>query len=66
MNISWQPTGPLYGLTAQGLNTILRIDVCEQGTLRCHGKTDMLCVGEILWVILEGRLLRFRTKFSTR
>ena len=41
----WQPTGPLYALTGQGLNTMLRIEVCEQGTLRCHGRTDKLCVG---------------------
>ena len=40
--------GPLYGLTAQGLNTMLRIEVDEQATLRCHGRTDKLCVGEIL------------------
>ena len=53
MNDWWQPTGPLYGLTAQGLNTMLRIEVCEQSTLRCHTRTDKLCVGgDILWVIL--------------
>ena len=45
MNDWWQPTGPLYDLTAQGLNTMLRIEVCAQGTLRCHGRTDKLCIG---------------------
>ena len=44
MNGWWQPTGPLYGLTTQGLNTMLRIEVCEQGMLQCHGRTDKLCV----------------------
>ena len=66
MNGWWQPTGSLYGLTAQGLNTILRIEVREQGTPRCHGRTDKLFVGEILWVILAGRLLRFGIKVSIR
>ena len=45
MNGWRQPTGPLYGLTAQGLNTMLKIEVCEQGMLRCQGRTDKLCVG---------------------
>ena len=45
MNGWWQPTESSYGLTAQGLNTMLRVEVCEQGTLRYHGKTDKLCVG---------------------
>ena len=60
------PTGHLYGLTAQGLNTMLRIEVREQGTLRCHGRKDKPCVGEILWVILEDQLLRFGIKLSIR
>ena len=45
MNDWWQPTERSYGLTAQGLNTMLRIEDREQGTLRCNGRTDKLCVG---------------------
>ena len=28
-----------------GLDTMLRIEDCEQGTLRCNGRTDKMCVG---------------------
>ena len=45
---------------------VLRIEIGEQGTLRCDGRTDELCVGEIPWVVLDGRLLRFRIKLSIR
>ena len=48
------------------LDILLRIEVREQGTLRCHDRKDKPCVEEILWVILEGRLLRFRIKLSIR
>ena len=33
---------------------VLRIEISEQGTLRCDGRTDELCVGEILWVMLDA------------
>ena len=29
------------------LDTMLRTELCEQGTLRCCARTDKLCVGEI-------------------
>ena len=49
------------------LDILLRIEVREQGTLRCHDRKDKPCVEEkILWVILEVRLLRFRIKLSIR
>ena len=53
MNASRQPTGPLYGLTSHALNTILRTELCELGTLRCCGRTDKLCIGGILGGGLE-------------
>ena len=33
---------------------MLRTENYTQGTLRCHGRTDKLCVGEILWGIFGG------------
>ena len=48
------------------LDILLRIEIREQGTLRCYGRKDKPCVEKILWVILGGRLLRFRTKLSIR
>ena len=27
------------------LGNLLRIEACKQGTLRCYGKTDNLCIG---------------------
>ena len=32
---------------------MLRFEDCEHGSLRCRGRTDKLCVGEMLWVMLE-------------
>ena len=45
---------------------VLRIEDCEQSTLRCNGNSDTLCVGKDTMVIQEGRLLQFKIKLSTR
>ena len=34
--------------------------------LECHGRTVELYIGEILWGILEGHLLRLRIRLSIR
>ena len=35
---------------------MLRTEDYKQGTLRYHGRTDKLCVAEILWGIFGGPL----------
>ena len=45
---------------------LLVIMSCEQGTLSCNDGKTSCASGEILWVIQEGRLPRFRVRLSTR
>ena len=45
---------------------MLRAEDFKQGTLQCRGRIDKMCAVEILWGIVEGRLLRLGIRLSIR